>query len=80
VSLRTSCRNQVHGVLGKLGVPVTCSDIFGTAGSAWLDQLHLLRSAAPSSGRASFCPAMRHHPPGLRLRTTSDPQTAGRIE
>src|SRR6266581_3847799 len=41
VGLRTSCRNQVHGVLGKLGVPVTCSDVFGAAGSAWLDQLGL---------------------------------------
>src|SRR5213078_3403506 len=41
VSLRTSCRNQVHGVLGKLGVPVACTDIFGVAGSAWLDGLGL---------------------------------------
>ena len=41
VCLRTNCRNQVHGVLGKLGVQVTCSDVFGVAGSAWLDQLRL---------------------------------------
>src|SRR5262249_33007945 len=41
VSLRTSCRNQVHGVLGKLGIPVTCSDVFGAAGSAWLEGLGL---------------------------------------
>ena len=41
VGLRTSCKDQVHGVLAKLGVPVTCSDIFGVAGSAWLDQLGL---------------------------------------
>jgi transposase len=41
VRLRTSCKDQVHGVLAKLGVPVTCSDIFGTAGSAWLDALRL---------------------------------------
>ena len=41
VGLRTSCRNQVHGVLGKLGVPVTYSDVFGAAGSAWLDHLGL---------------------------------------
>jgi transposase len=41
VGLRTSCRNQVHGVLGKLGVPVTCSDVFGVAGSVWLDELRL---------------------------------------
>ena len=30
-----------HAVLAKLGVPVTCSDIFGKAGSAWLDGLGL---------------------------------------
>ena len=41
VHLRTSCKDQVHAVLAKLGVPVTCSDIFGVAGSAWLDQLGL---------------------------------------
>jgi len=41
VHLRTSCKDQVHGVLAKLGVPVTCTDIFGTAGSAWLDGLGL---------------------------------------
>jgi transposase len=41
VHLRTSCKDQVHGVLAKLGVPVTCSDIFGTAGPAWLDALEL---------------------------------------
>jgi transposase len=41
VSLRGSCRNQVHGVLAKLGVPVTCPGIFGVAGSAWLDGLRL---------------------------------------
>jgi transposase len=41
VHLRTSCKDQVHAVLAKLGVPVTCSDIFGRAGSAWLDSLGL---------------------------------------
>jgi transposase len=41
VHLRTSCKDQVHAVLAKLGVPVTCTDIFGVAGSAWLDQLGL---------------------------------------
>jgi transposase len=41
VGLRTSCKDQVHGVLAKLGVPVSCTDIFGVAGSAWLDQLGL---------------------------------------
>jgi len=41
VHLRTSCKDQVHAVLAKLGIPVTCSDIFGRAGSAWLDSLSL---------------------------------------
>jgi transposase len=41
VGLRTSCKDQVHGVLAKLGVPVAHSDIFGVAGQAWLDQLGL---------------------------------------
>jgi hypothetical protein len=27
--LRTSCKDQVHAVLAKLGIPVTCSDLFG---------------------------------------------------
>ena len=41
VHLRTSCKDQVHAVLAKVGVPVTCTDIFGKAGSAWLDGLGL---------------------------------------
>ena len=41
VSLRTSCKDQVHAVLAKLGIPVTFSDIFGKGGSAWLDGLGL---------------------------------------
>jgi transposase len=39
--LRTSCKDQVHAVLAKLGVPVTCTDIFGAWGSTWLDGLDL---------------------------------------
>jgi transposase len=54
VHLRTSCKDQVHGVLAKLGVPVTCSDIFGTAGSAWLDGL---RVPQPYSGKVT---SLRH--------------------
>jgi transposase len=41
VHLRTSGKEQVHGVLAKLGVPVTHSDIFGASGSQWLDELNL---------------------------------------
>ena len=41
VQLRTSCKGQVHGVLAKLGIEVTCSDIFGAWGTRWLDELPL---------------------------------------
>ena len=41
VGQRTSCKDQVHAVLAKLGVPVTHSDIFGTGGGVWLGQLVL---------------------------------------
>ncbi len=41
VHLRTSCKDQVHAILAKLGVPVTCTDIFGAWGNAWLDDLRL---------------------------------------
>ncbi|WP_327591599.1 IS110 family transposase [Streptomyces chartreusis] len=36
VSLRTSAKTQVHAVLGKAGVHVPMSDVFGRAGAAWL--------------------------------------------
>ncbi|MFY9931413.1 MAG: IS110 family transposase [Streptosporangiaceae bacterium] len=39
VKARTSVKDQVHGVLAKLGIPVTHSDIFGVHGQAWLDEL-----------------------------------------
>ena len=54
VHLRTSCKDQVHGVLAKLGVPVTCTDVFGTAGSAWLDGLGLPQ---PYAGKVT---SLRH--------------------
>ena len=41
VRIRSSGKEQVHAVLAKLGIPVTCSDLFGTWGSAWLDGLAL---------------------------------------
>jgi transposase len=41
VGLRTSCKDQAHAVLAKLGIAIPCTDIFGAAGSAWLDQLRL---------------------------------------
>src|SRR6266568_1385948 len=45
---------QVHGVLAKLGVTVTCTDIFGRAGSAWLDGL---RIPQPYAGKVT---SLRH--------------------
>jgi transposase len=41
VGQRTSCKDQVHAVLAKLGIAVTHSDIFGRGGGLWLDQLVL---------------------------------------
>jgi transposase len=41
VRARTSCKDQVHAVLAKLGIPVTCTDIFGVWGNIWLDGLAL---------------------------------------
>jgi transposase len=41
VRMRTSCRDQVHALLAKRGIPKQCSDIFGTGGRAWLDALAL---------------------------------------
>jgi transposase len=46
VGLRTSCKDQVHAVLAKLGIQVACSDLFGAWGSAWLDELRLPRPYA----------------------------------
>jgi transposase len=34
IQLRSNTKDQVHGVLAKLGIPVTHLDIFGMAGSA----------------------------------------------
>ena len=41
VQQRTSCKDQVHAVLAKSGIPVTRSDIFGSGGGIWLDGLPL---------------------------------------
>jgi transposase len=50
VRLRTSCKDQVHAILAKLGVPVTCSDIFGVGGSMWLDGLVLPQPSPQARG------------------------------
>jgi transposase len=41
VQQRTSCKDQVHAVLAKAGIPVSHSDIFGRTGGMWLDGLAL---------------------------------------
>ena len=41
VQQRTSCKDQVHAVLAKCGIPVTHSGIFGRGGGIWLDGLPL---------------------------------------
>jgi transposase len=79
VHLRTSCKDQVHGVLAKLGIPVTCTDIFGVAGSAWLDGLGLPQ---PYAGKVTSlrhltgelrrcCPCCRVCPSGAATTTSA---------
>jgi transposase len=55
VRLRTSCKDQVHAILAKLGVPVTCADIFGVGGSIWLDGLVL---GQPYAGKVASLRAL----------------------
>ena len=50
VRLRSSGKARVHAVLAKLGIPVTCPDLFGTWGPAWLDGLDLPQ---PYAGKAA---------------------------
>src|ERR1022692_2442734 len=54
VRIRTSCKDQVHAILAKLGIPVTCTDIFGKAGSQWLNGLAMPQ---PYSGKVT---SLRH--------------------
>ena len=53
VRARTSCKDQVHAVLAKLGIPVTCTDIFGAWGSIWLDGLVLAAAVCGEGGLAA---------------------------
>ena len=41
VALRSSCKSQIHAVLGKFGVKVTMSDLFGVSGLRLLDETAL---------------------------------------
>jgi hypothetical protein len=53
--LRTRGKDQVHAVLAELGVPVTCSDIFGAWGSTWLDGLE---PGQPYAGKVAWLRAL----------------------
>jgi hypothetical protein len=53
VGQRTSCKDQVHAVLAKAGVPVSHSDIFGRGGGMWLDALVLPQ---PYAGKLASLP------------------------
>jgi len=55
VGQRTSCKDQVHAVLAKAGIPVTRSDVFGRGGGIWLDQLVL---PAPYAGKVACLRAL----------------------
>jgi transposase len=55
VGQRTSCKDQVHAVLAKSGIPVTHSDIFGRGGGIWLDQLVL---PSPYAGKVASLRAL----------------------
>jgi len=55
VGQRTSCKDQVHAVLAKCGIPVACSDIFGRGGGIWLDGLPL---PAPYAGKIASLRAL----------------------
>jgi len=53
VRMRSSGKEQVHAVLAKLGIPVTCSDLFGVEGNLLLDKVTM---PAPYKARiASLC-------------------------
>ena len=52
VHIRTSCKDQVHGVLANLGVEVTCSDIFGAWGTRWPMSC---RCPSRTAGRSPRC-------------------------
>jgi transposase len=74
IQLRSNTKDQVHGVLAKLGIPVTHSDIFGKAGSAWLDGLGLPQ---PYAGKVT---SLRQLIAGLTAEITMLSQViAGRL-
>ncbi len=56
VRARTSCKDQgARGVLAKLGIPVTCTDIFGVwEASGWTGLSRLLQAVCPRGKVASL--------------------------
>ena len=62
VRIRTSCKDQVHAILAKLGIPVTCTDVFGVWGSTWLTAWSCrsrLRGRWPRCARSARCSPAR---------------------
>jgi transposase len=55
VGQRTSCKDQVHAVLAKSGIPVARSDIFGRGGGLWLDRVVL---PVPYAGKVASLRAL----------------------
>jgi transposase len=58
VALRSHTKAEVHAVLAKCGVQVLMSDLFGVAGSALLDGLHL---PAPYAARITSLRRLMEH-------------------
>jgi hypothetical protein len=88
VRLRTSCRDQVHVVLARLGIAVTHSDIFGVHGQGWLDGLHLPQPYAGKvaslrqlngelTGEITLPGAGHRRPAGRARGIPGDPGAAG---
>jgi transposase len=76
VGQRTSCKDQVHAVLAKAGLPVTRSDIFGLGGGIWLDGLPLPK---PYAGKVASLRALIAVPDGeiARLEEQAAAMLAG---
>ena len=65
VKARTSVKDEVHGVLAKLGIPVTHTDIFGVHGPGWMSSPCRSRTRARSPRCGSWLGTWpRDHPAG----------------
>ena len=76
VKARTSVKDQVHGVLAKLGVPVTCTDIFGVRGqhlAGWPGAAAAVRGQGRLAAAAGRGADRRDRPAGHRCSATCWP-------